>query len=110
MKNALKTLTDRVEFILLNYEKARNDDMYLTIALWKNFYPQIVNEDFVLLGQMWELPRESAITRLRANIQNTRGLYLPTDKTIRKKRRIMEEEWSNYLSKKNNGGGTKKHK
>ncbi len=90
-----KKLKDKVEFVLGKYENTRNDDIELTIALWQEFYNV---GDAIPLEAMKELPRESAIVRLRAVVQNVDGKYFPTDLAIARKRGIEEVAWQEYMS------------
>lgn len=46
---------------------------------------------------LYELPKEDNVKRIRATIQNQKNQFLPTDEVIRKKRQIKEEEWRKYL-------------
>lgn len=91
---ALRKLKDKVEFCLSKYENARNDDIELTIVVWQEFYRV---GDAIALEQLKELPRESAIVRIRASIQNAEGKYLPTDLKIARKRGIEEVAWQEYM-------------
>lgn len=100
IKNLLFTQTMT---ILKNYERARDDDLYLTVKLWVEFYPEcIVVHDEVPLVALKSitqfLPREDHVSRIRRKIQNDMVLYLPTDLKIRKKRKIAEEKWIHWLS------------
>lgn len=91
---AFKKLKDKVEFVLSKYENARNDDIECTIAVWQEFYRV---GDAIALEQLKDLPRESAIVRLRAVIQNVDGKYFPTDLAIARKRGIEEVAWQEYM-------------
>lgn len=102
-------IKDRVEAILKDNLKARDDDAYLTVLYWVTYTPQFIREDpntltregkpkkFLYLSDIIEnLPREDSIRRVRAVIQNVEKKYLPTTPEIRKRRKIAEEDWLNW--------------
>lgn len=91
---SFRKLADKVEYILRQSESARNDDIELTIRIWQTFYNV---GDAISLEQMHSLPRESAIVRIRASIQNAQGKYWPTDLAIARKRGIEEVAWQEYM-------------
>lgn len=96
---AFKKLSDKVEFVLRKYEEARNDDIELTICVWQEFYNV---GDAISLEQLRELPRESAIVRIRASIQNAEGKYWPTNLAVARKRGIEEVAWQEYMRERSN--------
>ena len=91
---AFRKLKDKVEFCLRKYEGSRNDDIDLTVVVWQEFYNV---GDAISLEQLRTLPRESAIVRIRASIQNNEGKYLPTDLKVARKRGIEEVAWQEYM-------------
>lgn len=97
----LKTLTGQVEYILSSKEEARNSDIALTIALWRRFFPQKVHgegmEAMVYVRDLYDLPREDNIKRIRATFQNEKHLYLPTSLEVAEQRGINEETWRKHL-------------
>lgn len=98
-----KKLRDMIEERLENVEKARNSDVTLTIEVWKKYYPEYVldtsqgEKSGIFLDALFILPREDNIKRIRATIQNEEKKFLPTDPEVRRKRKISEEEWYDYL-------------
>lgn len=101
---ATKTkLRDMVEERLQNDEETRNSDIKLTISVWRKYYPNYVldtsqgDKSGIFLDALFILPREDNVKRIRAKIQNEEKKYLPTDPEVRKKRKISEEEWYDYL-------------
>ena len=98
---SIKMLKDKVEHCLEKYPDTRNSDIALTIAVWHEYYNNnILNIDgelLVKLKDLYELPREDNIKRIRAKFQNEKKQYLPTDPIVRKKRRILEDEWRSNL-------------
>lgn len=98
----LTTLTGQVEFILSTDAESRNSDVTLMIALWKKFYPTLVHwgeiGDHVRLKDLFELPREDNIKRIRAKFQNDQHKYLPTVEEIAVQRGILAETWRKLMS------------
>ncbi|HUW19359.1 MAG TPA: hypothetical protein VMW16_08660 [Sedimentisphaerales bacterium] len=45
-----------------------------------------------------KLPQFATITRMRAVIQNELGKYLPTSEAVRRRRRISEAAWEQWLT------------
>lgn len=94
----IKKLKDKIEYILREYPKTRNSDIRLTIELWKRFHRSSLVQNkngsiFVPLENLFELPREDNIKRVRAKTQNVDLKYLPTNWEIAKKRGIQENVW-----------------
>ena len=100
-RNQLKRLDEQVRYCLERYEATRNSDITLMIAVWKCFYPSRINEklgyEAIALIDLFELPREDNIKRIRAKIQNVEHLYVPTTFEIAKKRGFLEKDWRQYL-------------
>lgn len=94
-------LKDQVEYCLKHYEKSRNSDIHLTIAVWLKFYKdKVIIKDgkaFIDVESLFILPREDSVKRLRAMIQNDGNKYLPTSYEVRKQRKIKEEDWRSQL-------------
>ena len=95
MKELVK-LKDKVEHCLKNLPETRNSDITLTIAIWQNHHS--VGSQ-ISLSQLYDLPREDNIKRIRAKFQNEMDLYLPTDWKVAKKRRINEDKWKEFIKK-----------
>lgn len=100
----LKTLTGQVEITLANHANARNSDITLTVELWKRFHPEKITlsgylgeDDSIRLKDLFDLPHESEIGRIRRKFQNDQHVYLPTDWKIAEGRGIKEEEWREHL-------------
>jgi hypothetical protein len=90
----LKTLKSQVRYILENNIESRNSDITLMIEVWKKFYGVQENID---LYQLYDLPREDNIKRIRAKFQNEDGLYLPTTWEVAKRRGIEENKWRVFM-------------
>lgn len=98
----MNNLKIQVEYCLENFPETRDSDIELTIRIWKEYYPNMINgadynmqEDhyFVFLKDLFELPREDAVKRYRAHFQNDLNKYLPTSLEVAKQRKINEERW-----------------
>lgn len=96
------TLDTQVRYCLRVYADTRNSDIELTIRIWKTFYPTALSKSatgqfYVALDKLADLPREDNVKRVRAKIQNTEKLYLPTDAKVAKARGWEIHEWRKYL-------------
>jgi len=95
---AIKQLKKRVYYCLEHFEDTRNSDILLTIFLWREYYPQFIkkgkdNDLGIYLKNLFDLPREDNIKRARAYWQNTKHKFLPTDWSVAKQRKILQDEW-----------------
>jgi hypothetical protein len=93
----ISTLKRMVESVLQDTPAARDSDITLTIEIWKRFYPQRVYGGTVRLTDLYDLPREDNVKRVRAKFQNEDKLYLPTTWEIAKARGIEEDVWRTAL-------------
>ena len=97
-------LQRQILYCLKEFPDTRNSDIELTIAVWKQFYPQRIivgktGTEVVRLRDLFDLPREDYVKRIRAKVQNEQGLYLPTSLEVAKQRDINEYEWRNYMAR-----------
>ena len=92
-----ETLKNQVERVLQKYPETRNSDITLTIQIWKEFYPTRVMDGKVSLADLYDLPREDNVKRVRAKFQNEENKYLPTVWEIARKRKINEMVWKNFI-------------
>jgi hypothetical protein len=99
----IKDLDKKVRAVLADDEKSRNSDIRLTQMIWWRYYQHnikmIDDKPYVNMLDLFDLPREDNIKRIRAKIQNEEKLYLPTIPAIAKKRGWQEDEWRMYLGK-----------
>lgn len=97
----IKDLDKKVRYSLEHDEKSRNSDIRLMQMIWYTFYRSSLKEIdgvfYVSLSNLFELPREDNIKRMRAKIQNEEKLFLPTDPAVAKKRGWKEDQWRGYL-------------
>lgn len=103
----MRNLKDKVLHCLEVMPETRNSDTKLTSAIWFNFYREklFTNSDGKLcveLVKLYELPNQDDVKRVRAKIQNPdkktgyRGIFLPTDPVIIKRRRINQKMWEGW--------------
>lgn len=99
---------EMVRTVLEDLPATRDDDILLTIEIWRRFFPEKVQRgegevaSFVYLKDLHGLPREDHVKRMRAYFQAA-GRYLPTKIEVVKARRLNEEKWHEYMGEL--GGG-----
>lgn len=111
---AIKNLKQKVHDILRDEPETRNSDITLMITVWKKHCPKYIKrgnsgEEGVWLKDLYELPREDNIKRVRAYWQNVQKKHLPTEWEVAKARGILEDEWRvamGYPLKETAGTGT----
>lgn len=95
------TLKKQVERILELYPKTRENDAFLTVYLWKEFYSEhlftspVDNRLSVRLASIPQLPSEDSISRARRKIQEE-GRFLPGE-NVTKNRRRAQDDWKEAL-------------
>lgn len=111
----LEKLKDQVADVLKTDPDSRNSDITLTIQIWKQFYPKLLTKDptgilYAPLKNLYELPREDNIKRIRAKFQEEalkrietgkllgdEEYYLPSDPKIAEKRGILAAIWQKAM-------------
>ena len=95
----LKTVKERVEYLLRKYPDARNSDLYLTILYLRKFTELGKYIDYIPYNviRKYEGVFET-IRRTRQKIQEE-GYYLPTDPKVLKKRRKLAEMYRRVMPK-----------
>ncbi len=99
-------LQDKIEYCLQKYPESRNSDIKLTNSIWFEFHSHKLFKDeqgdlTVKLKNLYDLPREDNIKRIRAKVQNTEHKFLPTLEKIRKQRKILEIWWHREMQPSN---------
>lgn len=102
----LNTLKKMVINVLEKSEKSRNSDQYLTILIWKTYYPDKIIEvrkndeikNAIFLKDIMELPREDNVKRIRAAL-NAKGLYLPTSEKVAMQRKLNMDAWREFINR-----------
>lgn len=90
----LKTVKDRVKYILKHYPETRNDDMYLWLIYVRLFDKELSKYiKFIPYEVLKRATKFETIRRVRQKIQNEEGLYPPTNPKVRARRRRKQELW-----------------
>lgn len=101
-----KTLVKQVQSILRDIPQARNSDITLMTELWRRYYPEYIftesDIDCIALVNLFNLPREDNIKRIRAKIQNEERRFLPTEPMVFVERAKLSREWKKFLGYKIN--------
>ena len=91
----MRNLKEQVKITLMECPESRNSDITLTIEIWKRFYDI---RDTVRLNQLYDLPREDNVKRIRAKFcEKGFDWAFPTEWKIAKRRGILEDEWRQTL-------------
>lgn len=103
MSAKIKNLKIKVGAILAEIPETRNSDIALMIEIWRRYYPQYIKkgstgQEGVWLKDLYDLPREDNVKRIRAHYQNELGKFLPTSWEVAKQRKIEEAKWKAYMS------------
>ena len=96
----LKTYKQKVRQIMIDHEPARSNDGTLIAHYISKHSAQYITKDSdgnlaVPLKNFQHLPSFENIRRARAIIQNDNNELLPTKASVRKARKIKEENWRN---------------
>lgn len=94
-------LEKQIRYVLENDEQSRNSDIRLTQMVWWRYHNRsmrtIDGKVYVEIKELFTLPREDHIKRIRAKIQNDMKEFLPTDPKVAEKRGWEIEDWRRYL-------------
>jgi hypothetical protein len=95
-------LKNQILNILREIPETRNSDITLSIELWKRYHPEYIKKNNtgelgIWLKDLYNLPSQDNVKRIRALVQNEEGKFLPTSWEVAKQRKIKEEEWLNYI-------------
>lgn len=106
----LEKLREQVDEQLKRDPACRNSDIALMIAIWQEYYPQRIREGMIRIVDLYDLPREDNIKRIRAKFQEEaldridkgkiKGdemFYLPTSAEVAKQRKINASIWEKAL-------------
>lgn len=111
----MQTLKRRVAHVLENYPETRNDDVELTLRIWRLFCrgalrmengenaaryaPSEGEKLYIALESVKDLPREDHVKRIRAAFQNDpkNPQWLPTIESVAIARRMNIENWRRTL-------------
>lgn len=91
------TLKQQVKAILKEYPETRENDIDLTIEIWKKIMPHLAEVFEKLRNLLKKLPTQESCKRYRAYYQS-KGMYLPLNREVLKRRRKLEDEWRKSLN------------
>lgn len=90
------TLRRMIIETLSEYPSSRDSDIILTQLIWCKYYKDKIKfldkEAYFNIKDLFDLPNQESIKRIRAIIQNTENRYLPMSEKVRKERRIKEQQ------------------
>jgi len=93
----LKTVKERVEYILEHYPESRNDDFYLYLIYIRLFEPKLSGYiKYIPFNLVKTATRFETIRRCRQKLQES-GQYLPTDPKVLRKRRKLAEAYRKVM-------------
>lgn len=96
----LRTVKDRVLYILDKYPETRNNDLYLWLIYVRLFEPELSKYiKFIPYDVLEKSISFETIRRLRQKIQNDLGLYPPTDPKVLRRRRRKAEAMRKVINK-----------
>ncbi len=87
----LTTVQTKVAWILNHLPDTRNSDVTLQLRYWEQFCGDRYQGGPIDPQLLFTLPRLTSLSRARATIQNTLGLYL-ADEDVRRHRGTLEDE------------------
>lgn len=102
-----REVKDKVENIMETHPETRNSDTLLMLRLWESYDAIKIN---VTDQKAKELTKPSTISRVRREIQNEEGRFLPTLPGVLVRRRIEEEKIRRFYSDMKNLKVWKKYK
>lgn len=89
--------SDTIKFNIINLmksdERCRNDDKWLLYRYGKD----VMKMDWDDFEQWSRMPSIESVRRIRQMIQNTAGLFLPTNEETRESRGIQEQAWRRWV-------------
>jgi len=97
LKQTEKRTEDFVRIVLSCDKRARNNDVFLMLAVWELQGIEVYIPNHVITMKKIFLP--SSISRARRKIQNTQGQFLPTDFRVAQARGIKEEVMREYYGR-----------
>lgn len=87
-------LKNKVYETLKDEPGTRDSDIYLTHRIWQRYHG--VGKS-IELSEMYELPREDNVKRIRAKFQNESRIFPPTKWEVAERRGYLENEWRDLL-------------
>ena len=99
-KEEFTKVSEIVEHLLKTNERCRNDDKFLTYLVMREF-----TNIYIPFKDFEKIPAFETIKRCRAKLQNTEGLYPPTDPEVIAKRKQREKDVKDVVTLKSGREG-----
>jgi len=93
----IKFTGDLVTKILRTDTRSRGDDKYLTFRVMQSVLRQTGDQVTITLGDLARMPAFETVKRVRAKIQNEKGLFLP-DRDAQQRRKERAEAFRSWTS------------
>ena len=84
-------LKQRVEFVLSQFPQTRDNDAKLILRLYEEYYHLTSMLTPTRLFEMMDYDKPDDIVRIRRQIQNREGRYLPSVDTSKKRQQHVEQ-------------------
>lgn len=91
-------LHERVAMLLSRDPMTRDSDIALQLAFWKTYEPDLYADLTSDPATLFRLTRLTSLTRARAKIQNTFGLFQAAPEIRRRRGRMAEDEKERYAN------------
>jgi hypothetical protein len=88
----LDTLQEKVAGILNHHPDTRESDITLMLTYWDAFESELGGGDYIEKKDLYELTRLTSLSRARAKIQNTYGLFLASAEVRKHRGKLSEQE------------------
>ena len=92
-KREIEKTYNMVMDVLRKDPRARDDDKWLILKVMSK-----LTKIYIPFEDLDKIPAFETITRVRRKIQNDEKKYLPTSESVRKKRRIREQDFREWAS------------
>ena len=90
-KFEFRSVQELVVILMSTDERCRNDDKWLTYRVMKHF-----TNIFIPFEDFAKMPSFETVKRVRAKVQNDKGLLLPTDPAVVAKRQSREQDVADW--------------
>lgn len=94
--NDTKALKSKVVKLLSEQPETRDSDLHLTVRIFEHFYPQYIKNGAIKLADLFKIPKQYDIQRLRAHVQNTLGLYQASVQVREARLKLQKKNHSKY--------------
>jgi len=91
----LKTIVDKVGWLLNHFPSARNSDVTCLIKFWQTFEPDIISNGFIKITDLYNHAKLTSVVRARAKIQNEYKIFLASPE-VQKHRGTLEEDYRDW--------------